>query len=710
MKLLRDGPAVIRWFRKVWDGLVESAWIGDARERHLSRTLNVILLLLLIWEILFEVRSGLDNGLAATGDTFALITIGLLAFAYVLNRRGHFSAAALLTLGLLVGSTFVSVLVQGFRDGNDLFVLSYAIIAIVMGDLFFSMRGYLITALVILSGAWVGLLLHSIATTIFLFLLIFCALIGLSSYGRRSTDKQQDARAGQYDHEQSLLTLEQRRSAQISLLEEVGRQIVDSLDENEILERTLEAAVNQFGYAEAAISLLVDDDILEVAAVSGTQDFGYRAGFRQKIGEGIIGYVAEIRQAHIAGDVSTDPYYFSSAERSGSAIGVPMLGRDQLLGVLYVESLTRNALQSDDVQALQTLANQVATSLQKARLYARTQEHLRVMTVLQSFSHTVTASLDINEILNHVIKLLRDSFGYTYVGVYLLDGDVLHLGAQMGYPEDMLISEIPISAGVTGRTARIRETQFLRDVSTDPDFLRASYEVKSEIAVPLMKDESVLGVLNVESNEFGSLDENDVDFLNALAGSIAVAIDNARLHAEVKTMAMTDVVSGLANRRAFDEILRAEMTRATRYNQPISLIILDLDSFKEYNDKWGHPAGDIRLKEIADMLRLNVRDPDVAARYGGEEFAVILPNTPKSGAIRLAERLRRSAQDCAPDKNGDASPIAGYTISLGVATFPDDAASIQDLLLAADNAELMAKRLGKNRVYAANSSDKIQNS
>jgi diguanylate cyclase (GGDEF)-like protein len=272
----------------------------------------------------------------------------------------------------------------------------------------------------------------------------------------------------------------------------------------------------------------------------------------------------------------------------------------------------------------------------------------------------------------------------------------------------MLIPEIPITAGVVGKTARLRRTQFLPDVETDPDFIRTSYEVHSEIAVPLSKDDHVLGVLNVEAEHGASLDENDINVLNALAGSIAVAIDNARLHAEVKLMAMTDVVSGLANRRAFDDLLEAEMRRASRYNQPISLIILDLDSFKEYNDKWGHPAGDVRLKEIADLLRANVREPDVAARYGGEEFAVILPNTPKGGAMQLAERLRRSAEACAPHRNGNRSAIPGYTISLGVATYPDDASSLKELLLAADNAELVAKRLGKNRMYAANVSRKTQ--
>lgn len=703
MTVTDDGPAVIRWFKKTWDGLVASAWIGDARERHRARTLNAVLLILLVWKLGSEVRSGLG------ADTLALVIIILLGLAYLLNRRGYFLAAILLTLGALIGSTFAMDLRQGLQDSRDLSLFSHLMIVAVLSGLFLSVRGYGITVAIVLLEVVVVFRFHPEAETIFLFFIVSCTLIGFSSYSLRSFERQQ-TQAGKTIHDRSLLGLEQRRSAQLSLLEEVGRQIVESLDEKEILERTLAAVVHKFGYAKAVISLLISDDTLEMTAVFGVQNFGYQVGFRQKTGEGIIGHVAETRQAHLAGDVSIDPHYFSTGQSSGSAAGVPILGKDQLLGVIYVESLTRNALQADDVQALQTLANQVAIALQKARLYTRTQQHLQVMTVLQNFSHTVTSSLDIDEILHHVLKLLRDSFEYTYIGVYLLDGDVLHMGAQLGYPEDMLIPDIPITQGVIGRTVRTRETQFLRDVSTDAEFLRASYEVKSEIAVPLLKDENVLGVLNVESNEPGSLDENDVDFLRALAGSIAVAIDNARLHAEVKTMAMTDVLSGLANRRAFDEILRAEMIRATRYNQSISLIILDLDSFKAYNDKWGHPAGDVRLKEIADLLRGSVRDPDVAARYGGEEFAIILPNTPKKGAIRLAERLRRAAEACAPYRNGNHSPISGYTLSLGVATFPDDAASIEELLLAADNAELTAKRLGKNRVHAANTSGKTQHS
>jgi diguanylate cyclase (GGDEF)-like protein len=323
------------------------------------------------------------------------------------------------------------------------------------------------------------------------------------------------------------------------------------------------------------------------------------------------------------------------------------------------------------------------------------------MTTLQTISAAVSSSLELNEILRNILEILKISYGYNYISIYLLEGDILHLGAELGYPDELIINEIPITSGVVGRAARTKETQFIADVNQDQEFMRAAYEVKSEICVPLLKHEHVLGVLNVESKEESPLNENDLSLLNAIAGPLAVAIDNARLHAEVKAMALTDSMCGLANRRAFDEMLHTELLRAHRYNNSLSLIILDLDSFKQFNDLYGHPAGDIRLKEIAAMLKENVREPDIAARYGGEEFAVILPNTNKRGAMKLAERLCKSAEANAPKTFRNGGAISGYTISLGVATFPDDAVTEQDLLLAADDAELNAKRLGKNRVCAA---------
>ena len=705
MKLPGNSYVVIRRFLKIWEELVAPAWIGDSRERHLSRILNSILVVLLSWGIIVEIQNSLGGG--SSSDALRLIMLVTLGAAYYLNRMGHFRSATLLTLGLFIFATFASALTQHLSGAGNLSVLYYLIVAILMSELFFSLQGYLITVVFILAGVFGISLLNSNVATIFMFLLVLCALIGFSSYSRRALEREQIALADTLARERSLRSMEERRSAQLALLEEVSRQITDSFDEKEILQRTLKAVVDKFGYAEAAISLMVNDDDLEVVAITGTEDFGYRPGYQQKVGKGIIGHVAQIREPYITDDISKDPYYFSSAKRRGSAVGIPMLDKDVLLGVIYVESTTQNEFSYDDMRTLQTLADQIATALQKARLYTRTQQHLQVMTTLQSVSHAVASSLDLNEILHNVIALLKDSFGYAYISIYLLDREVLCLGAEVGYPDELVINQIPLTSGVVGRAARTKQTQFIRDVSADPTFLGASHEVKSEICVPLLKNENLLGVLNVESRSDVPLDENDVNLLNALAGSVAVAIDNARLHAEVKRMALTDFVSGLANRRAFDDFLQTEITRAKRYGDSLSLIILDLDSFKEYNDRWGHPAGDVRLREIADLLRASVREPDIAARYGGEEFAVILPSTSKLGAIVLAERIRVSAEAYAPTKNQDHSPIAGYTISLGVATFPEDADSLGELLLAADNAELTAKRLGKNRVCVANNSKKL---
>lgn len=493
-----------------------------------------------------------------------------------------------------------------------------------------------------------------------------------------------------------------RRVTQLALLDEVSKEVANSLDERDILERTVDAVVKNFGYAEAAISLLVDGDQLELSAHRGTENIGYQTGFRQKVGEGIIGHTAEIHETYATGDVEHDPYYFTIGKRSGSAVGLPMLGKDQLLGVLYVESTTRNAFDHDDIQTLHTLVSHVVTAIQKARLFAQTQNHLRTMTTLQSISQALSSSLELENIVQTVIQLLKDSFGYTYLSIYLLDDDTLRLGAQVGYPPETVISEISLASGVAGRAARTRQTQFIRDVSKDPVFLRASHEIESEICIPLLKENNLLGVLNVEAAPGHPLTEKDVDILTALAGPITVAMDNAHLHAEVKSLAMTDGLTGVLNRRTFDQYLDTEVARASRYGHAVALIMVDIDNFKIYNDQWGHPAGDERLKAIAHLFLSNVRHPDIVARYGGEEFTIILPYTPLAGGVAIAERVRKGAEALAPaDAIRENGSIPGYTISLGVAAFPESAQTASELLLAADNAELNAKKLGRNRVSIA---------
>src|SRR6266508_1370792 len=196
-----------RPFIKLWEEFVEPASSGNTREHHLSRTLNIILLLLLLWGIGFEIQAKLSRKFLNTGDLFVLIMVGVLALAYYLNRRGQFRAATILTLGLFITSTFAFALLQYLRGSNNFVVLYYLIVAILMSELFFSMRGYLITVTMIMTGLLSISLLDSGAQTIFVFLFIFCALIGFSSYNRRFIEKEQFAMAQKLAHEQSLLSM-----------------------------------------------------------------------------------------------------------------------------------------------------------------------------------------------------------------------------------------------------------------------------------------------------------------------------------------------------------------------------------------------------------------------------------------------------------------------------------------------------------------------
>jgi diguanylate cyclase (GGDEF)-like protein len=168
---------------------------------------------------------------------------------------------------------------------------------------------------------------------------------------------------------------------------------------------------------------------------------------------------------------------------------------------------------------------------------------------------------------------------------------------------------------------------------------------------------------------------------------------NARLH----QLAITDGLTGLFNHRYFHEKWREEIKRSERYGEPVSLLIADVDFFKNYNDRRGHPRGDVLLRDLSMLLEQNFREVDVVARYGGEEFAIILPRTAKADAAQLADRIREQIADSKfPDR--EVQPGGRVTTSFGLAAFPEDGATASTVLERADQALYAAKQQGRNRV------------
>lgn len=219
--------------------------------------------------------------------------------------------------------------------------------------------------------------------------------------------------------------------------------------------------------------------------------------------------------------------------------------------------------------------------------------------------------------------------------------------------------------------------------------------VASLVVLPLRLHDGVAGTLLIGSGEAGGFGDQRRGMLEVIANQVAVSLANARSYARAQAMATTDPLTGLYNRRSLLSRLDEALARANRGGDRVALVILDIDHFKAINDTYGHPAGDDALRGLAQTIRALLRRTDTAARHGGEEFAVVLEQTDAQGALIMAERLRKEAQKLA--FSGDAGETFGLTISLGVATYPDDGEDAESLLSLADQALYEAKRQGRNQ-------------
>ena len=224
----------------------------------------------------------------------------------------------------------------------------------------------------------------------------------------------------------------------------------------------------------------------------------------------------------------------------------------------------------------------------------------------------------------------------------------------------------------------------------DPE---SSVETLPLAIVPLIFHERLMGALEVISGDTARVwQENEILLLRTVANQVAVAVNHANLFAQIQQQALTDALTGCFNRRSFEMQLDKDLMMARRSHQPLSLVMLDLDRFKQLNDSAGHDAGDAALRKLADCFRQEIRGVDTAARFGGDEFALILPQAYSEGAMLVAERVRARIEQI---------EIPGFgrlSASMGLATFPTHARSRAELTSASDTALYSAKRSGRNRV------------
>jgi diguanylate cyclase (GGDEF)-like protein len=320
----------------------------------------------------------------------------------------------------------------------------------------------------------------------------------------------------------------------------------------------------------------------------------------------------------------------------------------------------------------------------------------------------LTATLDLDEVLKAVMTSVCQTIKASTWSLLLLDErsqDLIFEVVVSPAVERLKGKRLPAGRGVAGWVATHGQSLLLSDVQQDERF-RAEYDQESPFAtrsiacVPLKSADCILGVIElINPFDEGFVDE-DLLLLATIADFAAIAIENARNYQRIQQLVITDDLTGLYNSRHMAKLIEIEVERAGRYNKEVSLVFIDLDFFKTVNDTHGHLIGSLLLSEFGDFIRQKIRKIDFAARYGGDEFVLVLPETSKAGALILCNHLIEALHQHHFLAGTGLAP-AQLTASLGIATFPEDAANKDELVAKADRAMYFVKANSRDAVHCA---------
>jgi diguanylate cyclase (GGDEF)-like protein len=530
------------------------------------------------------------------------------------------------------------------------------------------------------------------------------ALAGVSmvlAFGTRQlvlTVEQTSRRLG------SAVLAEQRRSRQIAGLEEVSRLLVSSAPTAELLDSALEVLVDRFGYQYVSIYLTEGDRL-----VLGAQRGYERPPAAFDGTAGVVGRVMRTHELAYVPDVRRDPDYIAVFDGVVSEICAPLMMEDQFQGILNVEAGVQ--LDRTDRDLVATLAGRVATVVTLGRDRQALSERAAVFRSLHEFTQAVSGTLELDRLAASMVDAARHLVRSDIAALTVLEraSGRYRVMAVTDMDPSTLGGEVRPGEGLSGRAIRDRtiviDDQFT--VESVPRDFRPLADHPIHLlgaGIPLIRDGVVVGALSLLRNDpTDAFRPIEREAMELLGGHAALALANAFLHAEVEQLAIRDPLTGLYNRRHFDEALDRLLAGWHRAlpdaRPPVAVIMLDLDHFGDFNKRHGHQVGDLVLRSFAGILRNRFRASDLVARMGGEEFVVVLEGATREDAERVAEEVR-VALGSLNLSNEDGERLS-VTVSGGCAQLDESQATREQLLRTADVALFMAKRAGRDRVVSA---------
>ncbi len=490
-----------------------------------------------------------------------------------------------------------------------------------------------------------------------------------------------------------------RRTKEYELLTEIGQAISTRLNQDEIL-RTVRTELGQiFDTSNFYIAFQEGEEIRFELEVVNNRVLPKRS---RKLKNAFSEYVIHTGQSLlIRSDLETTRarlgITYIPEHPAKCLIAAPILLGNKPAGAMVAMSTEReNLFEARDLDVLVTAAGQVSVAVENARLFADEQRRSRQLSFLNNVSRTAISSDDPVHMLGQIVGEIQKNFSFDHIGIGLLDYGTkeIEIKAEAGVTAHAMGKRIPLGTGILGRVARTGERALVQN-AVEGQLSGILPEARAVLCIPIVYGESLLGVLNIESHNESAFTPQDVLILNTLADLLATALHNAFVFQKLQQQSITDGLTGIKTRRFFWEALSAEWKRASRSGRPFSVVLIDLDKFKEVNDTLGHFEGDLVLARVGRLLEQKSRQSNVVARYGGDEFIVLMPETSPDQAVVLAERLR---QWIASDPMLSEHKITG---SFGVASFPTHGFSIEDIIRVADAGMYVSKRSGGNLVSTA---------
>jgi len=386
--------------------------------------------------------------------------------------------------------------------------------------------------------------------------------------------------------------------------------------------------------------------------------------------------------AVLAGPIASREYDYEEPAKEMGLEESELLDAANTITVLSQEKID---LYRKMISLFVSLAPQL-TSQRKSR-----DDKISELTALHSISKMINSTLELEEILKYIMNFLVSSLQAIDCSVFVHE--------QEGEKKYFLRQGVQDMTSVEKAVAKRAEEE-KRPITVKNISLRFGMEVPKDynalLSVPLKLKDTIIGSINLYGSFVHSLKQEQIQFVSTMANQVAIAISNAQRYSEVKELAVNDKLTGVFNRRHFMELLEKKIEKGITFEHPVSLILLDIDSFGKYNNAHGHQKGDYLLKTLCGILKEHVREEDIIGRYGGEEFILFLPELKSNDAMDVAKKINQAVANHVFE-GAESQPGRKVTISVGLVSCMDTV-PLSDLVKEADDALYKAKNSGKNKV------------